>query len=368
VIAEALASYAGLTARIFEGRASSVGASEIGQCSRKVFFAKNEGDPVYGVTSDVDYANPWGGALRGRLIEDHFWVPALQARYGDKLLYAGVAQTTLAWGFLSATPDGLLIDQPADALAALGVADISGDRSVVVECKSIDPRSKLDGPKPEHAFQAIVQLGLFRELTPHQPRWAVISYINASFLDDVIEYPVQFDAVVFASAKRRAAEILSAQSADELKPEGWIVGGRECEFCPFTKACGVIRHAVPTQPFAELPDPQFVAEIADLARNAKHERYEAEAATAAMRELECEIKERLRSRGLRHVEGDGVSVIWAPVKGRPAFDMKRIREVAAKAGIDVAEYQTVGEPSDRLIIRVAGQSVAALAQQQGTSK
>ena len=164
-------------------------------------------------------------------------------------------------------------------LASVGIADIGGDGSIVVECKTIDPRVKLDAPKPEHAFQAQAQIGLFRELTPHRPEVALISYANASFLDDVIEFVVRFEPAIFANAKRRAAAILTAQAAQQLKPEGWIAGGRECEFCTFNRACGVIRHAVPTKPVTGLPDPQFVAEIADLSREAKQRRAEAEAAT-----------------------------------------------------------------------------------------
>jgi len=359
MIAEALAAYACAIERSFDDRVNGVGASEIGQCARKVYFAKNAGDRVYGAASDEDFESAWGAALRGRLLEDHFWVLALRARYGDKLLYAGEAQQTLTSDFLSATPDGLLVDQPRHALAALGVADIGGDGSVVVECKSIDPRAKLDEPRPEHKFQAIVQLGLFRELTKHKPRWAVISYINASFPDDVAEVAVAFDPEVFANAKTRAAEIMTATAPDRLKPEGWISGGRECRYCAFTAACGVLRHAVPTRPTAELPDPQFTAEIADLARLAKARRSEADAATAAQREVEHEIRERLRSRDLRHIKGDGVSVTWSPVKGRPSLDMKGIREAAAAAGIDLAEYETAGEPTDRLVIHIAEQSRSA---------
>jgi hypothetical protein len=130
MIAEALAAYAKTTARQFTDRENTVGASEIGQCARKVFFGKNAGDRVYGAVSDEDYTDPWGAALRGRLFEDHFWVPALRARHGDKLLFAGAQQRTLISGFLSATPDGLLIDQPRDALAALGITDIGVNRSL----------------------------------------------------------------------------------------------------------------------------------------------------------------------------------------------------------------------------------------------
>lgn len=238
MIAETLALYAKATVRTFEGRENSVGASEIGQCARKVFFAKNAGDHVYGVASDEDWVDTWGAALRGRLIEDHFWVPALRARFGDKLKFAGGEQTTFISEFLSATPDGLLIEQPADALTPLGVSDIGGDHSLVVESKTIDPRTRLDGPKPEHVFQAQVQLGLIRQLTPYRPKFALVSYINASFLDDVVEFVVPFDPAIFDVADRRAAQIMVARSADELKPEGWIAGGRECEFCPYTGACG----------------------------------------------------------------------------------------------------------------------------------
>lgn len=360
MIAEALAAYARATARSFgDERAQTIGASEVGQCARKTYFAKNAGDHVYGADSDEDFENAWGAALRGRLLEDYFWVPALRARYGSNLLYAGDSQRTLTSDFLSATPDGLLVERPGNALADLGVPDIGSIGDIVLEGKSIDPRTKLDEPRSEHQFQAIVQTGLFRELTKHRPQWAVISYINASFPDDVVEFAVAFDAAVFANAKARAAAIMTATAPEQLKPEGWIAGGRECRFCPFTQACGVVRHAVPTRPSAAAPNPQFIAEIADLARTAKARRHDAEAAVAAQREAEHEIRERLKSRELRHVKGDGVSVTWSAVKGRPSFDAKRIREAAAAVGIDLTEYETVGEPTDRLVIHIAEQSRSA---------
>jgi hypothetical protein len=110
---------------------------------------------------------------------------------------------------------------------------------------------------------------------------------------------------------------------------------------------------------AETPDPQFVAEIADLARDAKQRRAAIGQTTAALREAEHEIKERLRAKGLRQIIGKGVTVTWSAVKGRPSYDMKAIREAAAKAGVDLAEYETVGEAADRLVIRVTGQSRSA---------
>jgi len=203
-------------------------------------------------------------------------------------------------------------------------------------------------------------MGLFGELTPYRPEWAVISYANASFLDDVVEFPVHFDPAIFASAKARAAEIMTAESPEDLRPEGWIAGGRECEYCAFNQACGRIRHAVPPAPMKEPPDPQFVAELSDLARLAKERRRIVESATAALRTVEHEIRERLRGKGLRRVTDDGVSITWSPVKGRPSYDMQGIREAAQKAGVSLDEFVTVGEPTDRLTITIRdAASVAA---------
>jgi len=201
--------------------------------------------------------------------------------------------------------------------------------------------------------------GAFPRANKAPAQWAAISYTNASFPDDVSEFAVAFDAAVFANAKARAARILTATAPDQLKPEGWITGGRECRFCPFTTACGIVRHAVPTRPSAAPPDPQFIAETVGLARAAKAARREVENATAVQRDIEHQIRERLRSRDLRHVAGNGVTITWSPVKGRPSFDMQGIREAAAAAGIDLAQYETVGEPTDRLVIHVVEQSGSA---------
>ena len=185
-------------------RLATVGSSEIGQCIRKIGFAKFETVP------DAEYEDGWGAALRGTIIEDHFWVPALRASleimYGGgedapKLLYAGEEQRTFALGFLSATPDGLITEMERDCLSHLGVDDIGPGRCVIVECKSIDPRSQERLPKEEHSYQVNTALGLIRDLTDHQPEHAVITYIDASFLDNIREFVIKFDEGRYKAAE-----------------------------------------------------------------------------------------------------------------------------------------------------------------------
>jgi len=210
------------TNRSFTDRHLTVGGSDIGQCARKVAYTKAQSKV------DTNYHDGWGARLRGTIFENHVWVPAMQARYGADLLYAGPEQQTMALGLLSATPDGLLIHQPKDALKAFGITNIGRSGEIVVEAKTLDPRVQLDNAKTAHAFQVQIQLGLFHAVTKHRPDYALISYTDASFWDEITEFVIKRDPAVFAHAQHRARQIMQAKTARELKPEGWIAGGQEC--------------------------------------------------------------------------------------------------------------------------------------------
>jgi hypothetical protein len=324
-------------------RAFTVGASDIGQCSRKVWFAK------HGAERDPGYVDTWGAALRGQMIEQHFWAPALRARFGASLKFIGDRQRQFKRGFISATPDALLTNAPRDILAPLGVADIGSD-CLLFECKSVDPRVKLDAPKPEHRYQAIVQLGVVRDTTEYAPNFGVLTYIDASFWDTITEFPIGFDPAVYANAKVRATKVLTANQASELPPEGWIAGGKECERCPFTKACGIERRIIPNG--GDCTDPRFAAEMRELAVAYKIRQADVDAAEARLRASQHEIKERLRAKQLRRVVGDDFSVTWTPVKGRQGYDVKALSAAAAAAGVGVQEFETGTTPGDRLDVRV----------------
>jgi hypothetical protein len=212
------------------------------------------------------------------------------------------------------------------------------------EARRAQARASLSGDR---------QLGVVRETTDFKPRYAVISYIDASFWDTVTEFVVAFDPTIYATAKARAAKVLTATTAAELPPEGWIAGGHECERCLFAKACGIERRAMP-QATTTTANPQFVAEARDLAVAYKTHQGEADAATVKVREIQHEIRERLRVKALRRVDGDDFSIVWSPVKGRQSFDVKALSAAAAAAGVDVGKFETIADPGDRLDVRVRG--------------
>jgi hypothetical protein len=324
-------------------RTRTIGASEIGQCARRMYWVKTEG------RVDADHKDNWGARIRGTVMEERFWLPAMKKKFGKKLLLAGTKQTTIQDRYLSATLDGLLIDQPRDLLASFGIPDIGEGRCITLECKTIDPRVNLTEAKQENMLQTQTGMGLIRELTKYRPEYALISYIDASFWDDIDEYPIKFDKNLYNRMHDRAVKIKTASRADELKPEGWIAGGKECEYCQFATACGVVRRSLPEQELAA--DPQFVAEMTDICREYDALNQEMKQIESELNEKKDEIKNRLRAKSVRKLPG---IVSWSPVKGRTSIDNAALKARCAEMGIDLSEFETVGEPTDMLRITFKG--------------
>ena len=314
-------------------RRQSIGASEIGQCARKVFCTKFEDDPDLAVPRDPDAHDSWGARERGNLIEKHLLVPAMRAKYSHLAMFMGEEQQTFFDGYLSATPDCLLR---------------TNGNYLLVEFKTIDPRVQLTEAKPEHVYQAQMQLGIIHALGQYACDTAIISYTDASFLSETKEFEIKFDPDYYAAAQKRAHGILTAESMRDVAPEGWIAGGQECKYCPFSIACGRQRKDVPQDD--GVADPQFVAEIAEEAKKYLFLVRVRDGTEKQVRELQTEIKKRLQEKKLRRVVGHGVSVSWSSVKGREIIDGKGLREAAINAGIDVEPYVSMAEGSDRLTI------------------
>jgi hypothetical protein len=322
-------------------RSVTVGASEIGACSRRTYYMK------HAEQEDKGHINRWGASQRGNLIEQHLVVPALRKRFGNKLLWAGNKQRTFQSGYLSATPDGLLTGVKADALRHLGVKNMGSD-CLLVEIKSIDPRANLDKEKHQHKLQAIAQLGLVRRSTKYKPNYVLLVYIDASFHDEVSEFLVKFDQTIFDTLCKRATQIMTAKAASDLRPEGWIAGGGECETCPFKDPCGIERHALPSEKFKAKPvAPQRIAEMTDLCKAALELAAVRDKADADYRTQQEVIKERLRDWDIRKVPG---VVTLSSVKGRIGYNTEDLKAAAVKAGIDVEQFMRIGEPTTRLTI------------------
>ena len=351
MIKEALNVFAASSDRNFwkYDRSNTIGGSEIGGCARKAFYEKNRKTNI-GSKPDANYKDGWGARLRGKLIEKHLWFPAMRKRFKKDLLFAGKDQQSFFKGYLSATPDGLVINQPRDALKEFKlfgkpVTDIGPGKCFVIECKSIDPRVPLSEAKAENIYQVHCQIGLIRENTRYRPEYALISYIDASFHDSVTEFVVKFDPKIYERAKARATQIKTAKVATELKPEGWIAGGKECEYCAFLGPCGIARANLPN---AEKPvTDQFKAEVIDACKQINEAKESREYYDIEVKSKQEDLKNRLREKGVRKIPG---VVTWSTVKGRESYDMVALRAAAEKMGLDLTPFETVGNATDRMVI------------------
>lgn len=331
-------------------RASTVGASETFDCQRKVFFNKHEGDytkdPV-----DPESGTDWGAMERGNHMEE--WVVKILEHAipeSSEYLFGSEGQETFVYGKNSATPDGLITNLPSNALESLGIADIEGD-CIMVEIKSFDPRANFDEEKAIHHGQAQVQMGIIRRMTEYRPMYAVVIYVNASFYDDIRVYPVRYEPSMWKAAVRRADEILSASTPEELRPEGKISGG--CDYCHWQRECAkASKESVPSSDGGKNPLPEDdKLELYELVKRERElDRTKKEAETE-QKEIREEIKELMKDLDRKKAKEPEFSVSWSWQEGRKSLDMAAAKE----AGIDLEPFMKEGNGFDKMIIKLAGE-------------
>ena len=339
-------SYVGTQAKTWShDRMKSVGASEAFACIRQVFFKKR--GPELGYEKDENRVESWGAMERGNVMEMSFVAPALLHAFGDNLLFAGSDQQTLVLGRSSSTSDGLVINQPRDALKNYGIDDIKSN-CFGIEIKSVDPRVDIRTEKAIHRGQTQQQMGLMRDVTPYKPRYTVVLYVDASFYDVITPHIIEFDPKVWRTAKERAGNIWKSDNPMDFTPEGRF--DDSCKLCAFKQACmGETLAAMPDEDKKrdKVSPTDLVDEAAPLVQEyevAKKETKEAE----LRKELAAEaIKEFLREANRRKVAGDGWSASYYPVKGKESYDLEKMRE----AGIDLEPFKRTGDGHDQLMVR-----------------
>jgi CRISPR/Cas system-associated exonuclease Cas4 (RecB family) len=333
-------------------RSKSVGASEAFGCQRKAWFNK------HGTEKDPDYVQSWGATKRGDIIEEHFAEPAAawylrETHPTARLIWGGKKQRTLHApdAPLSATPDGLVINADDDALSTYGIESLGGSGCFSYEIKSIDPRVNLREEKAIHRGQTIVQMGIIRETTKYKPNYALIFYADASFLDDISIFIVQFDQRTYDAAKQRARAAFDVDDVSSILPEGKIDG--TCDYCPYQRACSRASEAATPNDGeaneANTESPIMVA-FEQLLIDERRLSYEKKKTEKAHKEASEKVKDMLREVGVKRVNcGDiKASITW--VKGRKSLDRKAMEE----DGIDLSQYEKEGDGYDILRITEKG--------------
>lgn len=337
-------------------RQSTMGASEAFSCLRQTWFKKNlektvdkDGNPKY--PKDEGAKSSWGAAERGNLIEEHWVVPVLRSQLPPKVIldFEGDNQTTFVYGLNSATPDGLYAGLTRDALSKYGIPDIESD-CVLIEIKSIDPRTNLTEEKTIHHGQAQVQMGIINSMTEYKPKYCVILYIDASFLDEIKVFIVKYDPNVFKAARNRAKRVFEIKDPALIPAEGKISDG--CSYCEFKASCAkVSKEDIPKDDKfknkLDTDETDRLYELAVLEREADADEKEAKERKSKLRE---EIKEIMRDADTRKAKDEelGFSVSWVWQAGRVSYDTKAMEA----DGIDLTPYKKEGEGFEKMTITV----------------
>lgn len=345
-------------------RKKTLGGSEAFGCLRKAWYKRN------GTAYDPDYEESWGALRRGDIIENHLVVPAMEwaaANYNFELMMAGATQITLfdkatmvdkldedgnvigeEPGGLSVTPDGLIRGVGRNALEKYGVPDLGTD-CFMLEVKSIDPRVDISEEKAIHHGQVQIQMGLMRENTAFKPNFAVILYINASFLDDIDVFVVRFDEKKFKIAKDRARLIFKTTDPTKLYREGVIDG--TCQYCPFQGTCLTdVQKSMPAKPSkGGEANPDMLAELnADLIARRRVATKKEKAAKQEVQLINEQIKEILRDHNTSKAKDavHGWSISYSMAQGRKTLS----KQAMIDDGVDPELYMTQGNPYE--ILRV----------------
>lgn len=350
-------------------RALSVGASEAFGCLRQAWFKKrgpefhavdsrgiaiqnSDGSLVPAYPADKDAEDSWGATERGNIIEEHFVVPAVNGHLPGKaaLLYAGNKQKTFHVGKNSATPDGIIVGLDDDALAGYGIPSLGGTGCIMLEIKSIDPRVNLHEEKTIHRGQTQVQMGIVRETTKYKPNYAVILYVDASFLDKIKVFVVEYDASVWAAAQLRANKVYATEDPALLPAEGKI--DKACDFCKFKTACAyVTTGAIPDDNKAMQKDAGLAADFDPLMERYKAAQIAAKLAEANLERLKVEVKESLQDSGTRKLSPKDKrwNLSWYSQAGRKTLNRDRLEEALG----DLEPFMDEGDPFDVLRVTFA---------------
>lgn len=293
-------------------------ASELGGCIRRTWFDKNDG------AKDNDASNRAGMFERGKVMED--WVVRMLDRAGLHLEFAGSDQVSLVdrTAGVSGTPDGLWVTED--------------DEAIVIEIKSIDPRTNVGNlPRSQHVQQLQLNIELFHRITDYEPTRGLLIYVDASDWSKTVEFEAGRDPVVWNNAVDRRA-LLQADDPQELRPEGQVTG--ECRYCPFKATCGEAQFKTYNNRKATDGSGETIDAIVALASQIKVLKDEDT-------ELRNQLKATMQDNGSSLLTSDNGVAELAEVSGRRSFNWKK----AEADGLDVEPYTTVGKSSLRLTIK-----------------
>jgi hypothetical protein len=172
----------------------------------------------------------------------------------------------------------------------------------------------------------------------------VILYIDASFLNNITPFVIEYDPKVYVNAKRRADQIWAADDPLKFQAEGRFDGS--CDYCKFRQACGaaILSAWATTKEKFSAADVTAIEPLALDYLTAK----ELAAATEKVAKTKGQaLTDALVSRKINKCKNDKWGVTWYEQKGKTTVDCK----AAVAAGLNLMPFERTGNPFD--VLRVS---------------
>ena len=286
-----------------DNRRNYIGASEIGQCLRRVIAAK--------LSPEEPDAASMGRMLAGRAMENEV-VQLLRIALDGRLRSTGRNQLEAVHPELPfrAHPDGRVVSDDPD----------TGDGILEVKTASasVFQHYQSDGLPQIYRDQVQAQMGLCG-LT-----WAMVVLVSRENLAEIAIFPLSFDAAHFADLLDRARIAAVALQKGEL-PEGEPDRGF-CFQCPHAKDCSAFQNRSQAASSGTLPEAirlELECEIEELGQ--------LESSLNPIQERVAELRERIRNNvqelGISRALLDG-AIVQLVATTRTSLDSKSLQRDA----------------------------------------
>lgn len=223
-------------------RSSFLTSSMADRCIRELWYNKRDKSQTFGT---------WGFAERGHAVETWVVEKLRLATLPSNITLSCLGDDQVSFvdaeRRLAGTPDGIMFihDRKADVTYI-----------VVIEIKSIDPRTNKDValPKQAHVTQCYQNIHLVALNFPHCiVLGTTLVYVDASNFQEVHEYSIENDESLsekIDTLAQKAALVFSTTSVSDLPLEG--VYRNECKNCNYKTQCSADAIATKTAK-TELP-------------------------------------------------------------------------------------------------------------------
>jgi adenine-specific DNA glycosylase len=176
-------------------------------------------------------------------------------------------------------------------------------------------------------------------------------YVNASWLDDIRIFVVEYDHDVYLAGRERAEKVFAEDDPAMLAAEGKLDG--MCAYCPFKDACAVVSTGrVPPKQKAlsaaevKAQDDDLVSELDEAVRRQQELKAKEKKLKKEIEAANEEVRQALIRRNKSRAVGAGWKVSYTTIAGRKTLSKAKMEE----AGLDPEAYMEQGAGYEKLTI------------------